>query len=90
MPTGSEIFPCKPSGHASGCQNVIQPSSTMKFREFCSLRSKRFQSSYGTKVRAGTKKKGGRGRGRGEEKMLACKPHNSEKRPLIFHSSVHL
>ena len=31
---------------------------------FCSLRSKRFQSSYCTKVRAGAKKKGGRGRGR--------------------------
>ena len=58
-----------------------------------SLRSKRFQSSYGAKVRAGAKKKeGGRGRGRGreEEETLARKPHDSGKRPLIFHGSVHL
>ena len=32
----------------------------------------------------------GRGRGRGEEETLARKPHNSGKRPLIFHGSVHL
>ena len=58
-----------------------------------SLRSKRFQSSYGAKVRAGAKKKeGGRGRGswREEEETLARKPHDSGKRPLIFHGSVHL
>ena len=36
------------------------------------------------------KKKGGRGRGRGEEETLARKPHDSGKRPLIFHGSVHL
>ena len=36
------------------------------------------------------KKKGGRGRGRGEEETLARKPHDSEKRPLIFHSSARL
>ena len=36
------------------------------------------------------KKKGGRGRVRGEEETLARKPHDSEKRPLIFHGSVHL
>ena len=36
------------------------------------------------------KKKGGRGRGRGEEETLARKPHDSEKRPLIFHGSVRL
>ena len=35
-------------------------------------------------------KKGWRGRGRGEEETLARKPHNSGKRPLIFHGSVHL
>ena len=35
-------------------------------------------------------KKGGRGRGRGEEETLARKPHDSEKRPLIFHGSVDL
>ena len=55
-----------------------------------SLRSKRFQSSYCAKVRAGAKKKGGRGSGRGEEETLARKPHDSGKRPLIFHGSVHL
>ena len=36
------------------------------------------------------KKKGGRERGRGEEETLARKPHDSEKRPLIFHGSVDL
>ena len=56
----------------------------------CNLRSKRFQSSYCAKVRAGAKKKGGRGRGRGEEETLARKPHDSGKRPLIFHGSVDL
>ena len=30
------------------------------------------------------------GRGRGEEETLARKPHDSGKRPLIFHGSVHL
>ena len=55
-----------------------------------SLRSKRFQSSYCAKVRAGAKKKGGRGRERGEEETLARKPHDSGKRPLIFHGSVDL
>ena len=45
--------------------------------DFCSLRSKRFQSSYSAKVR-------------GEEETLANKPHDSGKRPLIFHGSVHL
>ena len=34
------------------------------------------------------KKKGGRGGG--EEEMLARKPHNTGKRPLIFPGSVHL
>ena len=61
----------------------------LKFRSFrnnVSLRTKRFQSSYCPKVRAeAKKKKGGRGRGRGEEETLARKPHDSEKRPLIFH-----
>ena len=52
------------------------------------LRSKRFQSSYCAKVRVEAKKKGGRGRG--EEETLARKPHDSGKRPLIFHGSVHL
>ena len=32
-------------------------------------------------------KKGG---GKGEEETLARKPHDSGKRPLIFHGSVHL
>ena len=54
-----------------------------------SLRSKRFQSSYCAKVRARAKK-GGRGKGRGGEETLACKPYDSGKRPLIFHGSVHL
>ena len=36
------------------------------------------------------KKRGGRGRERGEEETLARKPHDSEKRPLIFHGSVDL
>ena len=40
-------------------------------------------------VKAGAKKNG-RGRGRGEEETLAGKPHDSGKRPLIFHGSVHL
>ena len=31
-----------------------------------------------------------KGRGRAEEETLAHKPHNSGKRPLIFHGSVHL
>ena len=53
-----------------------------------SLRSKRFQSSYCAKARVGAKKKGGRGRG--EEETLACKPHDSGKRPLMFHGSVDL
>ena len=35
MPTRSEIFPHEPSGHAQGCQNVVHPSSTMKFRMVC-------------------------------------------------------
>ena len=35
-------------------------------------------------------KKNGRGRGRGEEETLARKPHDSGKRPLIFHGLVHL
>ena len=56
-----------------------------------SLRSKRFQSSYCAKVRAeAKKKKGRRGRGRGEEETLTRKPHDSEKRPLIFHGWVRL
>ena len=54
-----------------------------------SLPSKCFQLSYSAKVRAGAKKNG-RGRGRGEEETLARKPQDSGKRPLIFHSSVHL
>ena len=73
MPTGSEILPCEPSGHVSGCQNVIQPSSTMKFMEFSSLRSKRFQLSYGAKVRGGAKKKGWEGEGEGR-RGNACPP----------------
>ena len=36
-------------------------------------------------VKAGAKKNG---RGRGEEETLARKPHDSGKRPLIFHGSV--
>ena len=42
------------------------------------------------KVEAGTEKKGGRGRRRGDEETLARKPHDFGKRPLIFHGSVHL
>ena len=40
-------------------------------------------------VRAGAKKKKTKwkGRGRGEEETLARKPHDSGKRPLIFHDS---
>ena len=44
---------------------ACEPASLLAGK--CSLRSKRFQSSYCAKVRAGAKKKGGRGRGRGEE-----------------------
>ena len=55
---------------------------------FCSLRSKRFQSRYCAKARAGAKK--GEGEGRGEEETLARKRHDSGKRPLIFHGSVDL
>ena len=32
---------------------------------------------------------GGGGGGGGEEETLACKPHDSGKCHLIFHSSVH-
>ena len=53
------------------------------------MRSRRFQSSYSAKIGAGVKKNG-RGRERGEEETLARKPHDSGKRPLIFHGSVHL
>ena len=35
-------------------------------------------------------KNGWRGRGRGEEETLARKPHDSVKRLLVFHGSVHL
>ena len=45
--------------------------------------------SYCAKVREGAKK-GGRERRRGEEETLARKPHDSKKRPLIFHGSVDL
>ena len=55
-----------------------------------SLRSKPFQSRYCAKVRAEANKKGLRGRGRGEEETLAHKPHDSGKRPLMFHGSFHL
>ena len=54
-----------------------------------SLRSKRFQSTIARKLER-DQKKGGRGRGRGEEETLARKPHDSEKRPLIFHGSARL
>ena len=51
-------------------------------------------ASVSNRVTAGKlereQKKGGRGRGRGEEETLARKPHDSEKRPLIFHGSVDL
>ena len=50
-----------------------------------SLRSKRFQSSYSKKVRAAAKKMEGGGEKR---KRLPAKPHDSGKRPLIFHGSV--
>ena len=53
-----------------------------------SLRSQRFQSSYCTKVRTGAKKKKKMEGGGGEEETLACKPHDSGKRPLIFHYLV--
>ena len=59
------------------------------FTFICSLRSKHFQSSYCSKV-GGSKKKGGRGRGRGDEETLAPKPHDSWKCPLTFHSLVDL
>ena len=42
------------------------------------------------KFKSGSEKKHGRGRGRGEEETLTRKPHDSGKRPLIFHGSVHL
>ena len=49
---------------------------------WASLRSKRFQSSYRAKVRAGAKKKGGRGRGRGEE--VPSFPSSSPVIPFFF------
>ena len=47
-------------------------------------------ASVSNRVRAEAEKKGGRGRGRREEETLARKPHDSEKRPLIFHGSARL
>ena len=47
-------------------------------------------SSRVVRVGAKKKKKNGRGRGRGEEETLARRPHDSGKRPLIFHGWVHL
>ena len=43
-------------------------------------------------VRAGAenKKVEGGGEGRGKEETLACKPHDSGKRHLIFYGLVHL
>ena len=35
--TGSEIFPREPSGHALGCQNVVQPSSTTESEQVFAL-----------------------------------------------------
>ena len=53
-----------------------------------SLGSKRFQSSYWAKVRAGAKKLKGEGEGR---RGNDCpQTHDSGKRSLIFHGSVHL
>ena len=37
MPTGSEIFPHKPSGHALGCQNVVQPLSVIRLESKSNL-----------------------------------------------------
>ena len=55
-----------------------------------SLRSKRFPSSYCAKpVEERAKRKYGRGRARAKEETLARKPHDSGKRPLVFHGSVH-
>ena len=52
------------------------------------LRSKRFQSSYWANVRAGVKNLKGEGeRRRGND---CPQTHDSGKRPLIFHGSVHL
>ena len=48
-----------------------------------SLLSKRFQSRYYAKVKAGAKKKC-KGKGEGRRGTFARKPHNSGKRPLIF------
>ena len=36
-PTRSEIFPHEPSGHALGCQNVVQPSSTTESEQVFAL-----------------------------------------------------
>ena len=36
-PTGSEIFPREPSGHALGCQNVVHPSSTTESEQVFAL-----------------------------------------------------
>ena len=47
-----------------------------------SLRSKRFQSSYCAKVRAGAKKKGGRGRRRGEEEKLTARQNRSHNEQI--------
>ena len=55
-----------------------------------SLRSKRFQSRYCAKVKAGAEKKVEGGGGGEKMKRLPGKAHDSGKRPLIFHGSVHL
>ena len=59
--------------HVTGKEFITQLCSYQKgIGQSCkcliSLRSKRFQSSYGAKVRAG-EKKSGRGRGRGEDHL---------------------
>ena len=46
-----------------------------------SLLSKRFQWRYYAKVKAGAKKKNGRGKGRGEEERLPANPTILENAP---------
>ena len=61
----------------------ITLSPTIAWHRILSLRSKRFQSSYGAKVRAGAKKDG-RGKGREKRKRLPANPTILENAPWYF------
>ena len=78
--------------HAKRTDQFIYPkdeSTTVKeIMRSATISSKRFKSDYCAKVKEGAKKKKNwKGKERGEEEKLARKPHDSGKRPLIFHCS---